>query len=217
MKKIGLIIMFFGIFSVLSAQKGGWRVQTGSGLLLNTETKEGIGLWGHAKDSWEYAGYTNSIFPYQEFKQNYFGVAKYWNLFRSKVNIEINVNYIYTLSRLFKYKYIHHGTWTEIIWAGTQSLESRVINLGSAVGFNVHNGSRLRWGIYSRIDRSTPLISGSDFYSFYIGPSIGYKTRHNHTLWIKPEFGWFKWDEVPKVFSPRITLMYDIDRIKKKK
>ncbi len=213
-----LVIMFIWIFSVLTAQKGGWRVQVGSGLLLNTETKEGIGLWGHAKDSWEYAGYTNSVFPYQEFKQNYFGFAKYWSLFRSKVNVEINVNYINTQTKEFKYKYIHHGTWTEIIWVGTQPFIVNKLNFGGGLGYNIHSGTKLKWSVYSRADYSSFIVSpGSSFYSFYIGAAIGYKTRHNHTLWIKPEFGWFKWDEVPKVFSPRISLMYDIDRIKKKK
>ncbi|MBX7240968.1 MAG: hypothetical protein K1X92_04405 [Bacteroidia bacterium] len=53
------------------------------------------------------------------------------------------------------------------------------------------------------------------FYHFGIG--LGYMTRHNHTLWIKPGVGIDKRYSAFPIFSPNLTIMYDIDRIKKER
>ncbi len=141
--------MFLWIFSVLTAQKGGWRVQVGSGFFI-----KGNKFMGHTKEEWNYAGFDKAVFPYPDFSSRHLKVSKYWSIFHRYLQLGVSLNYNIICIRDFKYKYIHHGTWTEIIWDGTDPSSSKGVLFGVSAAVPLIKNKKTDIRVFGDLEKS---------------------------------------------------------------
>lgn len=219
MKKIILVSISILIFFTASAQRGGWRVEVGSGSIVNRNDKAGYGVMGHSKEEWEFVGYNKALLPYPNFSYTHFGGRKYWNFLNKKLELHLSGTYSILKFEQFHYKYIHHGTWTEIVFKGTIPGKIDNISLGGGISYRIINKPKIKTMITLSAEKSLEYkIVWWNFYTYSVNLSIGYSVFPNHTLWVKPEVLWFRNTYITERYLiPQLSLMYDIDRIKKKK
>ena len=205
----------------VTAQKGGWRFEAASGPMINRENKTGYGVNGHTKSDWAYVGYKSTVFPYPDFSFSHIGAGKYWYLFHQKLQLEVGGNYTIYRYRYFNYLYLHHGSWTEIVLDGTLPHAEQDITLAGSIQYRIFEKPKYKVIVSLRGDKSIPYKSSwSNFFTYNLGVGFGFRLRSNHTLWVKPEIGWYRDGMDIDIFSqdltPKLSVMYDIDRIKKK-
>ncbi|MBX7240969.1 MAG: hypothetical protein K1X92_04410 [Bacteroidia bacterium] len=101
-KTVTLVLFWVAGLFCGYAQKGGWRFEGGSGIVLNTYDKAGQGFHGQTKAEWEKYGFSGTVFPYPDFSVSGFRIGKYWNLWRSNFQLEVNYGY-----RSLRYRYMY--------------------------------------------------------------------------------------------------------------
>ncbi|MBX7242391.1 MAG: hypothetical protein K1X92_11635 [Bacteroidia bacterium] len=222
MKKIILVCISILIFFTASAQRVGWRFEVGSGAFVNRNDKTGFGVGGYSKEEWAFVGYNKALLPYPNFSYTHFGGRLYFNFLKNRLQLHLSGNYSIFNYEQFEYKYIHHGTWTEIIFKGTMPFRTNNITLGGGIGYRIINKPDFKTMITLSAEKSLAYkMNWRNYFTYDVGFAMGYSILPNHTLWLAPKIGWFR-DLLDKGdFSqhliPQLSLMYDIDRIKKKK
>lgn len=213
-KTVTLVLFWVAGLFCGYAQKGGWRFEGGSGIVLNTYDKAGQGFRGQTKAEWEKYGFSGPVFPYPDFSVSGFRIGKYWNLWRSNFQLEVNYGY-----RSLRYRDMYwRQQGSNFYYTGTTlpgKFETQ--ELGLRLNYQIKLNTRFKAILSASVQKGIGLKTGmfTTFYHFGIG--LGYMTRHNHTLWIKPGFGIDKRYSAFPIFSPNLTIMYDIDRIKKER